>query len=302
MTQAELIKKINHLKKEKNAIILAHCYQRPEIDFVADFVGDSLSLSHKASSVDADIILFAGVTFMAETAKILSFEKKVLYPNKDAGCLMADMINLDMLNNFKKQHPGMPVVCYVNSSAEIKANSDICCTSANAIEVVKSLNTEKVLFVPDRGLGSYVNSMLKDTEVICFSGCCPIHMTITPKDIQAVKEKYPDAKVLVHPECSLDVIQMADCVGSTTKIMEYAKNSSDKQFIIVTEKGVVDRLNRDYPEKEFVLGSEKAICQNMKCNTLEDILYSLENECYEVNLDENVAKAARSSIERMLAI
>lgn len=300
MSQAELIQKINTLKKEKNAVILAHCYQRPEIDFVADFVGDSLSLSHKAASTEAEIIVFAGVTFMAETAKILSPNKKVLYPRPEAGCFMADMINLADLNKFKNEHPNIPVVCYVNSSAEIKANSDICCTSANAVDIVKSLNVEKVLFVPDRGLGSYVNSKLENTEVICFPGCCPTHMKITTEDIKIVKEKYPTAKVLVHPECRLDVINMADCVGSTTKIMEYAKNSDDKQFIIVTEKGVVDRLTRDYPEKEFILISEKAICQNMKWNTLEDILISLENELYEVELDPKTSKQAYSAIEKML--
>jgi quinolinate synthase len=297
-----IIEKINKLKKQKKAVILAHCYQNIEIDFVADIVGDSLYLSRQAAKTNADIIVFAGVYFMAETAKILSPSKKVLLPRMEAGCLMAEMINIKELREFKAQNPNTPVVCYVNSTAEIKAESNICCTSANAVQVVKSLNAEKVLFVPDRGLGSYVNSQLPDTQVICFPGYCPTHMRILPEDIDNMKTEYPEAMVLVHPECHMEVIKKADFVGSTSGIMKTAKESSAKRFIIATEKGVVDRLKRDYPEKEFILATEKAICENMKWNTLEDVLNCLENESPEIFVDKETSQKAVLSIERMLAV
>lgn len=300
MSKAEIIEKIKKLKKEKNAVILAHCYQRLEIDEVADYVGDSLYLSRVAAQSDADMIVFAGVSFMAETAKILSPEKKVLLPRPEAGCFMAEMLNLKDLQDFKAKYPNAPVVCYVNSSAEVKANSDICCTSANAVEVVKSLGAKEVLFVPDKGLGYYVNSKLADVNVIPFAGFCPTHMRILPEDIDMMKEKYPDAPVLVHPECRMEVIEKADYVGSTSGIMNFAKNSDAKQFIIVTEVGVVERLQRDYPEKEFILISDKAICKNMKWITLEDILISLEKEVYEMEVDKKIADKAYISIKKML--
>lgn len=300
MDKTEIIEKINKLKKEKNAVILAHCYQRLEIDEVADYVGDSLYLSRVAAESDADMIVFAGVSFMAETAKILSPEKKVLLPRPEAGCFMAEMLIAQDLQDFKAQYPDTPVVCYVNSSAEVKANSDICCTSANAVEVVKSLGVSKVLFVPDKGLGYYVNSQLPDVEVIPFAGFCPTHMRILPEDIDDMKAKYPAAPVLVHPECRMEVIEKADYVGSTSGIMNFAKNSDAKQFIIVTEVGVVERLTRDYPEKEFILISDKAYCKNMKWITLEDILISLEKEVYEMEVDPEISKKAYASIKRML--
>lgn len=302
MCNKELIEKINKLKKEKNAIILAHSYQNVEIDEVADFSGDSLYLSRMAAQTNADIIVFAGVYFMAETAKILSPKKKVLLPRLDAGCEMADMINLKQLRNFKQNHPNIPVVCYINSTAEVKSESDICCTSANAIDVVKSLNTKEVLFVPDRHLGSYVESQLTDIKVTTYQGCCPIHDRITPEDILKKKKEYPNAKLLIHPECDKEVTKLADFVGSTTGIIKEAKNSDKKEFIIVTEKGVVDRLKRDCPEKEFILVSEKAICKNMKSNSLEDILSVLENENNEITVDETIALKALNTIERMLAV
>lgn len=302
MCNKELIEKINKLKKEKNAIILAHSYQNVEIDEVADFSGDSLYLSRMAAQTNADIIVFAGVYFMAETAKILSPKKKVLLPRLDAGCEMADMINLKQLRNFKQNHPNIPVVCYINSTAEVKSESDICCTSANAIDVVKSLNTKEVLFVPDRHLGSYVESQLTDIKVTTYQGCCPIHDRITPEDILKKKKEYPNAKLLIHPECDKEVTKLADFVGSTTGIIKEAKNSDKKEFIIVTEKGVVDRLKRDCPEKEFILVSEKAICKNMKSNSLEDILSVLENENNEIKVDETIALKALNTIERMLAV
>ncbi len=297
-----IIEKIKKLKKEKNAIVLAHTYQNVEIDEVADFSGDSLYLSRMAANTDAKIIVFAGVYFMAETAKILSPDKKVLLPNMNSGCLMADMINLKQLREFKQKHPGIPVVCYVNSTAEVKAESDVCCTSANAVNVVRALGAKEVLFVPDTYLGSYVGSQLKDVHVITYPGHCPTHLRIRPEDIIEKKKIFPDAKVLVHPECHGEVVKLADFVGSTTAIMKYASESKDKSFIIVTEKGVVDRLKRDYPEKDFILISDKAVCPNMKWNKLEDILNVLEQETNEIDVDLATAKRAFETIDRMLKL
>ncbi len=298
----EIIEKIQKLKKEKNAIVLAHCYQNVEIDEVADFVGDSLYLSQQAAKTDADIIVFAGVYFMAETAKILSPDKKVLLPRLEAGCQMADMINLQQIREFKSKHPNIPVVCYVNSTAEVKSESDICCTSANAVKVVKSMNVPKVLFVPDTYLGTYVGEQLKDVEVITYPGYCPTHLRIRPEDILERKKQYPDAEVLVHPECHKEVVKLADFVGSTTGIMKRAKESSAKTFIIVTELGVVERLERDFPDKKFVLVSPKAVCANMKWIHLEDILNSLEAEQHEIDVDPELAKRAYAPIEKMVGI
>lgn len=302
MSKENLVAEIKKLKKEKNAVILAHCYQNIEIDEVADFVGDSLYLSRQAAKTDADIVVFAGVYFMAETAKILSPQKKVLLPNLSAGCAMADMVNLEKIRKFKSQHPDVPVVCYVNSTAEVKSECDICCTSANALDVVKSLGLDKVLFVPDRNLGGYVQSKLPNIEVICYDGCCPVHDNLTVFDIDKQKRENPNAKVLVHPECVKEVAQKADFIGSTTGIMNYVKNSNDNEFIIVTEIGVVERLKRDCPDKKFIHISDKAICKSMKYIKLEDILYSLEKEKYEINVPENLIKKAHSTIDKMIAL
>lgn len=298
----KLIEQISELKQEKQAIILAHCYQNLEIDEVADYVGDSLQLSRLAAQTDAKIIVFAGVYFMAETAKILSPNKKVLLPKIESGCKMADMIDLQQIREFKSMYPDLPVVCYVNSSAEVKAEADICCTSANAVRVVKSLNVPKVLFAPDKYLGSYVASQLQNVEVITYPGYCPTHLAILVEDVEKMKAQYPDAKVLVHPECHKAVVELADYVGSTTGIMKYAKDSAAREFIIVTEKGVADRLSRDYKDKNFYLVCKKAVCPNMKMNTLEDILHVLETEENEIFVDEKIAAKARQSIERMVAI
>lgn len=298
----KLIEQISELKQEKQAIILAHCYQNLEIDEVADYVGDSLQLSRLAAQTDAKIIVFAGVYFMAETAKILSPNKKVLLPKIESGCKMADMIDLQQIREFKSMYPDLPVVCYVNSSAEVKAEADICCTSANAVRVVKSLNVPKVLFAPDKYLGSYVASQLQNVEVITYPGYCPTHLAILVEDVEKMKAQYPDAKVLVHPECHKAVVELADYVGSTTGIMKYAKDSAAREFIIVTEKGVADRLSRDYKDKNFYLVCKKAVCPNMKMNTLEDILHVLETEENEIFVDEKIAAKARQSIERMVVI
>lgn len=297
-----LTKEILSLKKEKNAVILAHCYQNIEIDEVADYVGDSLYLSQMAAKTDADIIVFAGVYFMAETAKILSPNKKVLLPRKESGCNMADMINLQQLREFKAKNPDIPTVCYVNSTAEVKSECDICCTSSNAVKIVESLGVNKVLFAPDTYLGKWVESQLKDVKVITYPGFCPTHLRITPEDIAHQKQKYPNALVLAHPECHQEVTKLADYVGSTTGIMKFAKENNEKQFIIVTEIGVVDRLKRDCPEKEFILVSDKAICHNMKWNHLEDIYNSLKYEQYEINVNEEISKKAINCINKMLEV
>ena len=302
MNRRELIEEINKLKKEKNAVILAHCYEPAEVDEVADFVGDSLYLSRQAAKTNADIVVFAGVYFMAETAKILSPEKKVLFPNLSAGCAMADMINIDKIKKFKSENPNIPVVCYVNSTAEVKSQCDICCTSANAVNIVKSLNTEKVLFVPDRNLGSYVQSKINNVEVICYDGCCPIHDGLTVSDVQKQKNLYPNAKILVHPECKKELTDLADYVGSTTGVMNYVKESVDKEFIIVTEMGVVERLERDYKDKKFVHISDKAVCKSMKYIDLESIFVALKEEKYEINVSESTIKEALAPIEKMIAI
>ncbi len=302
MIENEIVEKINKLKKEKNAVILAHCYQNPEIDLVADYVGDSLGLSKLASKTNADIIVFAGVYFMAETAKILSPEKKVLLPNRKSGCNMADMIDLRMVREFKTKYPNIPLVCYVNSTAEVKAECDVCCTSANAIEVVRSMNVKKVLFAPDCYLGSWVQKNLPNVEVISYPGYCPTHLRISPEDIKLAKEKYPNGVVLVHPECRQEVVELSDFTGSTTQIFDYVKKTNHEMYIICTEKGVVDRLQRDYKDKNFVLINEKIVCHNMKQNTLEDIYNALLNEEFEVNVDEKIRKLALKSINAMISI
>ena len=294
-----LVEKIKKLKKEKNAIVLAHCYQNVEIDEVADFVGDSLYLSRMAKDTDADIIVFAGVSFMAETAKLLSPNKKVLLPRTESGCFMADMINLDSLREFKAQHPNIPVVCYVNSTAAIKAECDICCTSSNALDIVRNMKVPEVLFVPDTYLGKWVEAQLDGVKVTTFNGFCPTHLRITPKDMEDARTKFPNAKILAHPECHFKVSALADFVGSTKAIMDYVANSSDKEFVIATEKGVVDRLTRDYKDKKFYLIKDTIVCQNMKWNTLDDIYNSLLNETHEIFLDETVSEKAMACINRM---
>lgn len=297
-----LTEEIKKLKKEKNAVILAHSYQKPEIDEVADFTGDSLYLSQQAAKTNADIILFAGVYFMAEVAKILSPNKKVLLPNKHAGCKMADMINLKQIKDFKSQHKNLPVVCYINSSAEVKSEADICCTSSNALKIVSSLNSKQVLFVPDKNLGAWVENQLKDIEVITYDGNCPIHQAISIKDVENRKKEYPHAKVLVHPECKKEVCDLADFVGSTTQIINYTKQSNTKEFIIVTEQGVVDRLKRDDKNRTYIPINSKTICPDMKCTTLEDIYNALKNEEFEIKVDKELAKSAINCINRMLEV
>ena len=297
------IEEIKRLKKEKNAVILAHCYQNVEIDDVADYVGDSLYLSQMAAKTNADIIIFAGVYFMAQTAKILNPTKKVILPNLTAGCAMADMINLQQLREFKSKYPDIPTVCYINSTAEVKSECDICCTSSNAIKIVESLKAEKVLFLPDKNLGRWVEKQLGNVEVITYDGYCPIHNKLEPSAIKETKLKHPNALVLAHPECTEEFSKLADYVGSTTGIMNFVKNSTEKQFIIATEKGVLDRLKRDYPNKDFYdINDKPSICQSMKLNTILDIYNALKNETPEIKVEEKIAQKALKCIERMLEV
>lgn len=297
-----IVEKINALKKEKNAVILAHCYQPVEIDLVADYVGDSLKLSQVAAETDADIIVFAGVFFMAQTAKLLSPNKKVLLPQIHAGCRMADMISYKQLKEFKAMHPDIPTVCYVNSTAEVKSECDMCCTSSNAINIVKSMNEEKILFVPDTYLGKWVEKQLGNVEVITYPGFCPTHLQIRPKDIEEARKAHPNALVLAHPECHMSVSDIADYVGSTTGIMKFAKESDNKSFIIATEQGVVDRLKRDLSDKEIIPVKDNVVCPNMKMTSLEDILEVLETEKNEINVDADIAEKAVKCIDRMLEV
>lgn len=298
----DIVEEIKKLKTKKNAVILAHCYQNIEIDKVADYVGDSLYLSQQAAKTNADIIVFAGVYFMAQTAKILSPNKKVLLPTLESGCKMADMISLKQLRDFKSKFNKMPVVCYINSTAEVKSECDICCTSSNAVKIVESLGVKEILFAPDTYLGKWVESELKNVKIHTYPGFCPTHIKIRPQDIISAKEKYPEAIVLTHPECHNEVIKLSDYVGSTSGIMNYVKNSHTHQFIIATEMGVVDRLKRDYPNKTFIPVKENIICPNMKFNTLIDIYNSLQNEEHEINVDEIIAQKAKGCIEKMLEV
>lgn len=297
-----LINKINKLKKEKNAVILSHCYQNIEVDEVSDFVGDSLYLSRMAKNTNADIIVFAGVSFMAETAKLLSPNKKVLLPRLESGCFMADMIDTTRLREFKAKHPNIPAVCYINSTAAVKAECDICCTSSNALKIVKSLNSSKVLFLPDTYLGKWVESQLSGVQVITYNGFCPTHLRILPKDMKNARKLYPNAKILAHPECHNKISELADFVGSTKEIMDYIKKSSESEFVIATEKGVADRLTKDYPNKKFYLIKDSIICKNMKWHTLEDIYNSLVNETHEISLNNEVSEKAMDCINKMLEV
>ena len=299
---ANIIDKIKALKTQKNAIVLAHCYQPVEVDEVADYVGDSLYLSQVASKTNADIIVFAGVYFMAQTAKLLSPDKKVLLPQIEAGCRMADMLSHRQLKEFMAQHPSLPTVCYVNSTAEVKAECDICCTSSNAEKIVKSLGKSKILFVPDTYLGKWVEKQLGNVEVITYPGFCPTHLQIRPQDIENARKKYPDALVLAHPECHMSVSSMADFVGATSGIMNYVSKSKNKEFIIATEQGVVDRLTRDYPNKKIIPIKGNIVCPNMKMTSLEDILYVLETEENEIFVEKEIAKKAVNCLNRMLEV
>ncbi|QZY55009.1 quinolinate synthase NadA [Crassaminicella profunda] len=302
MNEKEMIQEIQCLKKEKNAVILAHNYQIPEVQDIADIVGDSLKLSQEAAKTDADVIVFAGVRFMAESAKILSPDKKVLLPVYDAGCPMADMVDAESLRIFKKEYPDVPIVCYVNSSAEVKAESDICCTSSNALKIVKSIKKDKILFVPDQNLGSYIKEQVPEKEIILWEGYCITHHRVRSIEVNAAKNNHPNALVLVHPECSKAVVEKADFVGSTAQIIDYAKKSENKSFIIGTEMGILHQLRKDNPDKKFYLISPALTCYNMKKTSLEDIYNALKFDQYEIKVEKDLRQRSLVSLERMLKI
>ena len=296
-----IVEAIREWKGRRGAVILAHNYQRPEVQDMGDFVGDSLELSRKAAETEAAVIVFCGVHFMAETASILSPRKTVLLPDPQAGCPMANMITAEALQKKKSEHPGVPVVCYVNSSAAVKALSDVCCTSSNALAVVESLPGDEVLFVPDYNLGHWVSTRTAK-RIILWDGFCPTHVWIKPADVARLREAHPEAVVMVHPECSPDVVEAADEVLSTGQMLRAARASAATEFIIGTEMGILHRLVKENPGKTFHHLSGHAVCPNMKKITLEKVLESLKTMTSEVKVDEPEASAARRALERMLAV
>ncbi len=296
-----LTEKIKKLKQQRNAVILAHNYQPAEIQDLADFTGDSLGLSIKAAEADVDVIVFCGVRFMAETAAVLSPHKTVLLPDELAGCPLADMITADQLRKLKQQHPDALVVCYVNSSADVKAESDYCCTSSNAVEMVESLPQDrKIIFVPDQHLGRFVAEKTA-RNLILWPGYCITHLMITEDDIKNTRAKYPRAIVMAHPECSEPVKALADEVLSTGQMLSFVAKNTAKQFIVATETGMVYALKRRNPQSEFIPASERAICPNMKRITAEKVLWSLEDMKYEVTVPDNVRVKAKKALDRMVA-
>jgi quinolinate synthase len=299
---ADLSARIRALASEKRAIILAHNYQRAEVQDVADFVGDSLGLSRTAADTDADVIIFCGVHFMAETAQILAPGKTVILPVLDAGCPMADMITAEKLAAWKAEHPGIPVVTYVNSTAEVKALTDVCCTSANAPQVVRSLGVDTVLFAPDRNLANWVAEQVPGVEVIAWPGFCPTHERIRAEHVIAAKEAHPGAEVLAHPECRPEVLALADAVLSTSGMLRRAAESPAEEFIIVTEEGLLHGLQKAAPGKRFFSLDPCPVCPNMKKTTLQDVLRSLETLEPRIEVPEEVRARALASVERMIEI
>ncbi len=293
---------IRKLAKEKNAVILTHIYQRLEVQDIADHVGDSLALSRYAAKTEADIIVFCGVHFMAETAKLLNPEKTVLLPDLQSGCPMADMISVEDLRAFKNENPGSPVVCYVNSSAAVKAESDICCTSTNAVQVVNSFNEKEIIFAPDKGLGVWVQEQLPHKKLHIYDGFCPTHYQITPKEVFIMREKYPDAIVVAHPECDPEVWRLADFVGSTSQIYKFVLGHEKNQFIILSEQGLVARMQRDMHPKAIVTTFPLPLCPNMKYHKLESVIEALRENKNEIKVDKKIFDKARKTITRMFEV
>lgn len=305
--RSELAAEIRRLAQEKNAVILAHNYQIPEVQDVAHHVGDSLGLSILASRSDADVIVFAGVHFMAESAKVLSPEKKVLLPNLAAGCTLADSISPESLEEWKERYPGHDVVTYVNSTAEVKALSDICCTSANAVSVVRSLENDKILFTPDRNLGRWVANQVPEKQVVVYDGCCPIHDVARGSSVKKVREMHPGSVLIAHPECRQDIVEMADAVCSTTGMLDAVERFPEAGTVLIaTENGIIHQLKKRFPDKEFLVADGclgcRLNCPYMKCITLEDVHRSLTDEVFEVTVPDDVIAGARRALERMLAV
>jgi quinolinate synthase len=297
----ELIKEINRLKKEKNAVILAHNYQLPEVQDIADYVGDSLGLSIQASKTNADIIVFCGVYFMAETAKILSPDKTVLIPDKNAGCPMADMITAAELRKLKAEHPQAKVLCYVNTTAAVKAECDVCCTSGNAEKIVREAfrADDEIIFVPDQYLADYI-ARRTGRKFILWKGFCPTHLRILPEDIAQKKTLYKNVEVLVHPECPASITSLADKVLSTEGMCRYVQESNAREFIIGTEIGILHRMQKENPDKIFYPAAERATCPNMKLTTLEKVLWSLEEMGFAVTVPRDIMQKAKTCLQRMI--
>ena len=302
MKNSALIERLRELKKQKNAIILAHNYQPGIVQDNADFVGDSLELSIKASKLNEDVVLFCSVHFMGETAKILSPEKRILMPDKRAGCRMADMITPKNVRNLREKYPNAAFVTYVNSSAAVKAECDITCTSSNAIKIVKSMKEEQIVFVPDGNLGSYVAHFVPEKEVICYSGFCPVHEEITAEMIRDAKQEHPNAPVIIHPECPVELSLSADIVASTSGMLKAAKEREEQEFIVATEVDMCHRLQKENPNKKFYTLDPPPICPNMKYTTLEKMVEALEKKQFEIFVDEEIAVRAKRAIERMIEL
>lgn len=300
--QKEIIEKIKALKKEKDAIILAHLYQSEEIQQIADFVGDSFELSKKAKEVTNSVIVFCGVHFMAESAKILNPQKTVLLPVLDANCPMADMVSAEDVKALRGKYPKAAFVCYVNTSASVKAECDVCCTSSNAVKIVNALPNKQIVFIPDENLGCFVAQQVKDKEIILYSGYCIVHKRVTTDDLKSVKKAHPNAKILVHPECIDEVVKLADFAGSTAQILNFVKNSNDNEFIIGTEQGILYPLQEQNKNKTFYLLTPKLLCVNMKKTHLEDVLRCLETDTYEISLSEETINKAKKSLEKMMEL
>lgn len=297
----QLVERIEQLKQERRAVLLVHNYQEAEVQAIADFLGDSLGLSRQAAATDAEVIVFCGVHFMAETAAILCPDKTVLIPDESAGCPMADMITAEQLRELKAQHPGVPVVAYVNTSAEVKAEADICCTSANAAKVVEALGAEEIIFVPDQYLGAWTQAHT-ETRFILWPGYCHVHRGILPEHVERLQEQRPEAVVLCHPECVPEVTELADHVMSTSGMVRFARETEAEELIVGTEVGLVEQLQRDHPEKRIHPASERAICPNMKKTTLEKVLWSLEEMQYVVTVPEDIRERALRAVKRMIEI
>jgi quinolinate synthase len=297
----EIAGRIGELKKKLNAVIVAHNYQRPEVQDIADFVGDSLELARKCTEVDAQTIVFCGVHFMAESAAILNPQKTVLLSVGDAGCPMADMITGDQLREWKAKYPNATVVCYINSTAEVKAESDYCCTSANAVKLVQSIPAKDILFVPDKNLGHWVSTKT-DKNVILYPGCCPPHNRVMPEQVTQARSNYPTAEVVVHPECVPEVVALADAVLSTSQMIRYVSESKSDTFIIGTEQELLYRLRKDNPDKTFYVLSPSLICPNMKKTTLDSVVKTMELVRNVVTVPEDIRIRAKQALDRMLAV
>jgi len=297
-----LQRKILDLKKERDAVILAHNYQRDEIQEIADITGDSFALAVAATKVRQDTIVFCGVSFMAESAAMLNPGKTVLLPVKEAGCPLAEMITVDKLRKKKEEYPEAGVVCYVNSTAAVKAESDICCTSSNAVDVVRSMKEDKIIFVPDKNLGRYVREQVPEKDIIIWDGYCVVHMRLTGEEVLRAKKDHPKAEFIAHPECRKEVLDLADYIGSTAGMIKYVKTSSVGEFIVGTEMGTIYKMSHDNPGKNFYVPTDQFICANMKLTTLGWVARALEQNVYQIIVPDHIAVKARRTLERMIEV